>query len=90
MWQPPGQIELRSHHKRLEESLAIYLQRHGSAQYLNGIATDADIGNAFPFPRCPDMNFAWAPAFYALVNHHLLVTICDAVLDHPTGSAARR
>src|SRR5882672_2707816 len=65
-------------------------QDHGSAQYFHGIATDADIGNASPFPRRPDMHFARATTLNALLNHHLLVTFCDAVLDHPTGSAACR
>src|SRR6266567_2518631 len=67
-----------------------YSQDHGSAQYFHGIATDADIGNAFPFPRRPHMHFAWAATLNALPNHHLLITICDSVLDHPTGSAACR
>src|SRR6266496_3933711 len=62
-------------------------QDHSSAQYFHGIATDADIGNASPFPRCPDMHFAWATTLNALPNHHLLVTFCDAVLDHPTRGA---
>ena len=67
-----------------------YSQDHGSAQYFHGIATDADIANASPFPRCPDMHFAWATALDALPNHDLLITFCDAVLNHPTGSAACR
>src|SRR6266699_6348970 len=67
-----------------------YSQHHGSAQYFHGIATDADIGNASPFPRCPDVHFAWATALDALPNHDLLIGFCDAVLDHPTGSAACR
>ena len=118
---PPGQIELCSRHRRLEERPAClwirqnhrfrqvpplsvrnfsvrpasrdngdYSQDHGSAQYFHGIATDADIANASPFPRCPDMHFAWATALDALPNHHLLITFCDAVLNHPTGSAACR
>ncbi|HEY4638869.1 MAG TPA: hypothetical protein VIG87_03030, partial [Candidatus Udaeobacter sp.] len=65
-------------------------QHHGSAQYFHGIATDADIANAFPFPRRPDMHFAWATALNALPNQDLLITFCDAVLNHPTGSAACR
>ena len=118
---PPGQIELCSRHRRLEElpaclwirqnhtfrqvpplsvhNLSVrsasrdngdYSQDHGSAQYFHGIATDADIGNAFPFPRRSDMHFAWATALDALPNHHLLVIFCDAVLNHPAGSAACR
>src|SRR5947207_1350818 len=67
-----------------------YSQDHGSAQYFHGIATDADIANASVLPRCPDMHFAWAMALDALPNHHLLVTFCDAVLNHPTNSAACR
>src|SRR5205809_6375520 len=67
-----------------------YSQHHRSAQYFHGIATDADIGNASPFPRCPDMHFAWATALDALSNHDLLIGFCDAVLNHPTGSAACR
>jgi hypothetical protein len=67
-----------------------YSQGHCSAQYLHGIAANADIGNPFPFPRCPDMYFARATTLGALSNQHLFVTMCDAVLDHPTGSAARR
>jgi hypothetical protein len=111
---PPGQIELCSRHRRLEElpaclwiakpqvpassSLSVrnfsvlspvrdngdYSQHHGSAQYFHGIATDAHIANASPFPRCPDMHFAWATALDALPNHQLLITFCDAVLNHPT------
>ena len=118
---PPGQIELCSRHRRLEELPAClwirqnrrfrevpplsvhnfsvrpasrnngdYSQHHGSAQYFHGIATDADIANASPFPRCSDMHFAWATALNALPNQDLLITFCDAVLNHPTGSAACR
>src|SRR5437763_15219507 len=65
-------------------------QHHGSAQYFHGITTDADIVNAFPFPRCPNMHFAWTAALAALPDQYLLVTFRDAVLDHPTGSAACR
>jgi hypothetical protein len=65
-------------------------QRHGSAQYFHGIATDADIDNASPFPRCPHMHFAWATALDALSDYDLLITFCNAVLNHPTGSAACR
>src|SRR5262245_26655891 len=65
-----------------------YLKDHRSAQYFNGITTDANIGNAFPFPRCPNVHLAWPTALGALPNHHLLIPICDAVLHHPTGSAA--
>src|SRR5712675_2254200 len=64
-----------------------YSQDHGSAQYFHGVATDSNIGNAFPFPRRPDMHFAWATTLNALPNQHLLITRCDAVLDHPTDSA---
>src|SRR5512133_1736530 len=67
-----------------------YSQDQGSAQYFHGIATDTDIANTSPFPRCPDMHFAWATALDALPNHHLFITFCDAVLNHPTGSAACR
>jgi hypothetical protein len=105
------QTELRSRHKRLEESQIVrrlcqtpgrnwrftetpcnhcVSQDHGSAQYFHGIATDADVGNAFPFPRCPDVDLTGAAALDALLNHHLLITVCDAVPNHPTGSAACR
>src|SRR5436190_15663070 len=67
-----------------------YSQDHGSAQYFHCIATDAHIGNASPFQRRPDMHFAWATTLNALPNHHLLIIFCDAVLDHPTGSAPCR
>src|SRR5512133_2679019 len=67
-----------------------YSQDHGSAQYFHGIATDPDIGNAFPFPPRSNVHFAWPTALDALLNHHLLITFCDAVLDHPTGSTACR
>jgi hypothetical protein len=67
-----------------------YSQDQGSAQYFHGIATDAHIANASVLPRCPDMHFAWATAFDALPNHDLLITFCDAVLNHPTGSATSR
>jgi hypothetical protein len=33
------------------------------------------------------MHFAWATTLNALPNHHLLITFCDPVLNHPTGSA---
>jgi hypothetical protein len=36
------------------------------------------------------MHFASATALDALPNHDLLIGFCDAVLDHPTGSAACR
>src|SRR4051812_7366744 len=62
-------------------------QHHGSTQYFPGIATDADIANASPFPRRSDMHFAWPAALDALSNHHLFIIFGDAVLDHPTGSA---
>jgi hypothetical protein len=67
-----------------------YSKHHGSAQYFHSITTDADIANAPHFPRCPDMHFAWATALDALPNHDLFITFCDAVLNHPTGSAACR
>src|SRR6516225_6420050 len=67
-----------------------YSEDQCSAQYFHGVAPNADIGNAVPFPRCPDMHFAWTTALDALLNRHLLVTICDAVLHHPTGSTACR
>ena len=67
-----------------------YSQDHGSAQYFHGITTDADIGNASAFPRRPDVHFAWATALDALLNHHLLITNCDSVLDHPTRGATSR
>jgi hypothetical protein len=115
----PGQIELCSRHKLLEEPPAClwirqnhrlrqvppstifsvrsasgvngdYLQDHGSAQYFRGIATDADVGNVFPFPRRPDMHFAWATTLNSLPNHYLLISICDSVLDHPTCGATSR
>src|SRR6476659_7019382 len=69
---------------------ADYLQYHGSAQYFHGISTNADIGNASPFPRCPDMHFARTTTLNALLNHHLLITFCDTVLNHPTGSTTSR
>jgi hypothetical protein len=59
-------------------------------QYFHGIATDADIGNASPFPRRPDMHFARATALDALLNHHLLIIFCDSVLNHPTRGATSR
>jgi len=62
-------------------------QHHCSAQYFDGVTTDADIANASIFPRRTDMHFAWPAALDALSNHHLFIIFCDAVLDHPTGSA---
>jgi hypothetical protein len=67
-----------------------YSQHHGSAQYFHGVTTDADVANASPFPRRPDMHFTWPPALGALSNHHLFIIFCDAMLDHPTRSAACR
>ena len=65
-----------------------YSQGHCSAQYFHGIATNADIGDASAFARRPDMHFAWATALDALSDYDLLITLCNAVLNHPTGSAA--
>jgi hypothetical protein len=65
-------------------------QHHASAQYFHGITTDADIANASPFPRRTDMHFARPAALDALSNHHLFIVFCDAVPDHPTGSATCR
>src|SRR3954469_16717882 len=65
-------------------------QHHGSAQYFDGVTTDADIAHASPFPGRTDMHLAWPAALDALANHHLFIVFCDAVLDHPTGSAACR
>src|SRR5262249_49272755 len=67
-----------------------YLQHPRSAQYFHVIPTDADIGNAFPFPHCPDMHFTWAPALDALSNHYLLIIFRHSVLDHPTRGATSR
>src|ERR1700747_429129 len=100
----PGQIELCSRHRRLEELPAClsirqnqrFRQAHplfvhnfsvrpASADYSEDtcsaedsacVATDANIGNAVPFPRCPDMHLARATTFNALPNHHLLITFC--------------
>jgi hypothetical protein len=36
------------------------------------------------------MDLAWATTFNALPNHHLLITICDSVLDYPTCGATSR
>src|SRR5437870_7051246 len=63
-------------------------QHHGSAQYFHGIAAYADVGNALAFAACSDVHFAWAAELDPLANQHLLVTVCDFVLDHPTGGAA--
>src|SRR5215831_16279928 len=63
-------------------------QHHSSAQYFHGISAHANVGNAFPFPCRPDMHLAWATALDALSNHYPLIATCDAVLDHPTRSAA--
>jgi hypothetical protein len=65
-------------------------QHHCSAQYFDGVTTDADIANASIFPRRSHMHFAWAAALVALSNHDLFITFCDAVLNHPTGSATCR
>src|SRR3982751_3394333 len=65
-------------------------QHHGSAQYFDGVTTDADIAHASPFPGRTHMHFAWAAALVALSNHHLFIIFCDAVLDDPTGSAPCR
>src|SRR5206468_7588584 len=37
---------------------------------------------------CSHIHLAWAAALDALPNQHLLISFCDSVLDHPTGSAA--
>src|SRR5882724_7987714 len=91
--QVPASSSLSVHHfsfRPASRDDGDYSQDHGSAQYFHGITTDADIGNAFPFPCRPDMHFAWATTLNALPNHHLLITICDSVLDHPTGGATSR
>jgi hypothetical protein len=84
---PSPSLSVHNYRPLTSRSDGGYSQHHGSAQYFHGIATDTDIGNAFPFPRRPDMHLAWATALGALLNHHLLITICDAVLNHPTGCA---
>src|SRR5438552_6171405 len=65
-----------------------YSQHHGSAQYFDRVATHANIRDALPLPRCPDIHLAWTTAFDALSNEYVLIAVCDSVLDHPTGSAA--
>src|SRR5947208_2885490 len=65
-------------------------QRHRSAQYFHGIPAHADVRDALALPRCPDIHLTWTTALDALANQHLLITPCDSVLDHPTGSAAGR
>src|SRR6266566_1935326 len=65
-------------------------QHHRSAQDLYGIAAHADVGNALAFAGCSDVHFTWATALDSLTNQHLLIALCYAVLDHPTGSATGR
>src|SRR5258705_632793 len=65
-------------------------QHHGSAQDFHGIAAYADVGNALAFAGCSDIHLTWTTALDALPNHHLLITLCDSVSGHPTGSAASR
>src|SRR6266571_8418067 len=75
---------------REEEADSDYSQHHGSAQYFHGIAAYADVGNPLAFPRCSDIHLTWTTALDALANQDLFITVCDSVLDHPTGGAAGR
>src|SRR5436309_3025092 len=73
-----------------EEADSNYSQHNGAAQYFHRIAAHADVGNALAFPGCSDIHFTWTTALDSLANQHLLIALCDAVLDHPTGSATGR
>src|SRR5437588_3081259 len=75
---------------REEEADSNYSQHNGAAQYFHGIAAHADVANALAFPGCSDIHFTWATALDSLTNQHLLIALCYAVLDHPTGSATGR
>src|SRR5262249_32269325 len=67
-----------------------YSQHNGAAQYFHRIAAHADIGKALAFARCSAIHFPWTTALHPLSNQHLLIALCDSVLDHPAGSAAGR
>src|SRR5437660_4733721 len=75
---------------REEEADSNYSQHNGAAQYFHRIAAHADVGNALAFPGCSDIHFTWTTALDSLANQHVLIGLCDAVLDHPTGSATGR
>src|SRR6266571_6665690 len=73
-----------------EEADSNYSQHNGAAQYFHRIAAQADVGNALAFAGRSDIHFTWTTALDSLANQHLLIALCDAVLDHPTGSATGR
>src|SRR5438552_16517804 len=75
---------------REEEADSNYSQHNGAAQYFHRIAAHADVGNALAFPGRSDIHFTWTTALDSLANQHLLIALCDAVLDHPTGGATGR
>src|SRR6266480_7572788 len=75
---------------RFERDNGDYSQHHRSAQNFHGIAAYADVGDARALPRCSDIHLTRTTALDALANQHLFITLCDSVLDHPTGSAAGR
>ena len=58
------------------------------AGFLDRMATHAHIGDALSLSSRSDVHLAWPTAFDALSDHHLLITFCDAVLNHPTRSAS--
>src|ERR1051325_3547941 len=65
-------------------------EHYRSTEYFHGIPADPNIGNAIAFPGRAYVHFARTPALSALANQYLLITTCNAVLDHPAGRASRR
>ncbi len=66
------------------------LKTHGSAEHLHGVSAHANVCDTFAVACGAHMDFARTTHLDALSNHYLFITICDAVLDHPTRGAAGR
>src|SRR4030088_2896562 len=66
------------------------LKTHTSAQHFDGVSANANVGDTLAVSRGSHIHFARTTSFDALSNHHLFVTVCDPVLDHPTGGTTRR
>src|SRR6266516_4898235 len=80
----------RPNERRFGRGNGDHSQHHRSAKYFHGIAAYADVGKALTFAGCSHIHLAWPTALDALANEHLLIALCDFVLNHPTGGAARR
>src|SRR3981081_3884255 len=70
-------------------AVRLELKHPRSPQHFDGVSANANVGDTFAVSRGSHKNFARTTNFDALSNHHLFVTVCDPVLDHPTGGTTR-